>query len=277
MFSGLIANVIVEAAAPNATLLQARRRHCFGRGCTKGARSRVAGELRQGARCAQAARRRQTCRVSSTCLMATLRSRSSRHPLPRRPRRLRRASGVRGRRRALCAKTVEFVSSRFLPGDAGRWRCVKTARRCRDPSSERMTFVDASPGDLRIAWRRAHGPSDDPPFDRAVLLGQRGDVRERASPRPRAIRWHAACRRSEFRPYASRARWVQHCQRQLLHRHDLSRKGCPRCCSPPTCTMRSGASSRRSTAGPFIRPPKAMPPWRTLRSRWRAKCSACRP
>ena len=39
----------------------------------------------------------------------------------------------------------------------------------------------------------------------------------------------------------------------------------------PACTMRSGACSRRSTAAPFIPPPKVTPPWRTRRCRSRAR------
>ena len=101
---------------------------------------------------------------------------------------------------------VDFVSRRFLPGIRALARC-EDGRSCRDPSSERMTFVDAH----QPAFA-AHGvcarSDDDPPFDRQCFSPKGESFR--ASP-AQAATDPMACglSASEFRPYAPRARWVR--------------------------------------------------------------------
>jgi len=103
-------------------------------------------------------------------------------------------------------RVVEFMSKRFLPGIRSLARC-ENIRTCRDPTTESMTFVDAhQPAFLE------HGvcarAKDDPVFDR-TCFSSRGDSfrsgRTTAATDPMTCGYSA----SEFRPYASRARWVR--------------------------------------------------------------------
>jgi hypothetical protein len=103
-------------------------------------------------------------------------------------------------------RAVEFVSHRFLPGIKALARC-EDRRTCRDPMTETMRFVDA-----HQAAFAAHGvcarSKDDPIFDRECF-SSRGDSfrggRTTAATDPMTCGYSA----SEFRPYASRARWVR--------------------------------------------------------------------
>ena len=101
---------------------------------------------------------------------------------------------------------VDFVSRRFLPGIRALARC-EDGRYCRDPSSERMTFVDSH----QPAFA-AHGvcarSDDDPPFDRQCFSPKGNSFQ--ASP-AQAATDPMACglSPSEFRPYAPRTRWVR--------------------------------------------------------------------
>jgi hypothetical protein len=103
-------------------------------------------------------------------------------------------------------KTVEFVSNRFLPGIRALAQCEGGAS-CRDPWSERMTFVDAH--QPAFASHGACARSDgDPAFDRECFAGD-GETFEndltKAATDPMACGFPA----SAFRPYASRARWIR--------------------------------------------------------------------
>jgi hypothetical protein len=73
-------------------------------------------------------------------------------------------------------QAVDFVSQRFLPGIRALARC-EDGKSCRDPSTERMTFVD----DHQPAFA-LHGvcarADDDPAFDRECFSGKRRDFRE---------------------------------------------------------------------------------------------------
>jgi hypothetical protein len=103
-------------------------------------------------------------------------------------------------------KTVEFVSNRFLPGIKAIALC-ESGRSCRDPSTERMTFVDAHQPAFALhgACARSDG---DPAFDRECFSGD-GEAFEndlvKAATDPMACGFPA----SDFRPYASRARWIR--------------------------------------------------------------------
>jgi hypothetical protein len=101
-------------------------------------------------------------------------------------------------------RIVDFVSNRFLPRIKAVARCED--RECRDPG-EAMTFVDAH----QEAFT-SHGvcarSAQDPAFDRECLSGHSETFRSgltRAATDPMSCGYPA----SEFRPYASRARWIR--------------------------------------------------------------------
>ena len=88
--------------------------------------------------------------------------------------------------------TVDFVSRRFLPGIRALARC-EDGKTCRDPSTERMTFVD----DHQPAFA-SHGVcarSDDDPAVRSAMLFQR-----RYLPKQPGGRRHRPDERAAFRP-----------------------------------------------------------------------------
>jgi hypothetical protein len=100
---------------------------------------------------------------------------------------------------------VQFVSNEFLPKIRAIAMC--DGKLCRDPRTERMTFVDA-----HQAAFAEHGvcarSEQDPEFDRACFAGA-GDTF--STDPARAADDPLACGRqaSEYRPYAPRARWVR--------------------------------------------------------------------
>lgn len=102
--------------------------------------------------------------------------------------------------------TVEFVSERFLPRMKALALCTDP-RNCRDPSTNRMTFVDAhqSAFEAHGACARAE---DDPVFDRQCFSGKAEAFRSGTTT---AATDPMSCGRpaSDFRPYASRARWIR--------------------------------------------------------------------
>ncbi len=101
---------------------------------------------------------------------------------------------------------VDFVSRRFLPRMKVLARC-EDHKNCRDPSTETMTFVDAHQHAFASHGACARS-SDDPPFDRECFSEQRETFRSgltTAATDPMSCGYPA----SEFRPYASRARWVR--------------------------------------------------------------------
>jgi hypothetical protein len=103
-------------------------------------------------------------------------------------------------------QTVDFVSRRFLPGVKALARCEEGGS-CRDPASERMTFVDGHQDAFALHGVCARS-NDDPAFDRACFSSQ-GPTFEpsltKGATDPLACGYPA----SEFRPYASRARWIR--------------------------------------------------------------------
>ena len=78
-------------------------------------------------------------------------------------------------------KAVDFVSQRFLPGIKALARC-EDGRSCRDPATERMTFVDAH----QPAFE-SHGvcarADDDPRVRPGMLFRQRRNLREQPDQR----------------------------------------------------------------------------------------------
>ena len=101
-------------------------------------------------------------------------------------------------------QAVNFVSQKFLPGIRALARCEDG---CRDPSAERMSFVD-----LHQAAFASHGAcargADDPAFDRECFSGT-GETFESSLTKAATDPMTCGYPASEFRPYASRARWIR--------------------------------------------------------------------
>ncbi|MBV8755499.1 MAG: hypothetical protein JO328_21805 [Hyphomicrobiales bacterium] len=99
----------------------------------------------------------------------------------------------------------DFVSSRFFPALRALATCEGNL--CQDPATERMTFVDAH--QLAFADHGFCARADtDPPFDIACFSAAGESFHKdpvEGAERP------LVCDRSvtEFRPYASRARWIR--------------------------------------------------------------------
>ena len=164
---------------------------------------------------------------------------------------------------------VQFVSNEFLP----KIRAIATCdgKLCRDPRTERMTFVDAH----QAAFAQ-HGvcarAEQDPEFDRACFAGDGDTFQQRSGARSQRS---ARLRPSQRVPCLCAAGALgAHRERQLLHRHDLSAGYFERRRPRPASTMRSGACCPPSTAAPSIRPRKATRRWPTRRCRRCATCSA---
>jgi hypothetical protein len=103
-------------------------------------------------------------------------------------------------------RIATFVSEQFLPKLKALMTC-RAAGRCKQPAAERMTFVEA-----HQAAFATHGfcarADDDPEFDRECI-SQTGESFEQDP--VKAVNHPLVCelRPSEFRPYASRARWIR--------------------------------------------------------------------
>jgi lysophospholipase L1-like esterase len=101
---------------------------------------------------------------------------------------------------------VNFVSRKFLPGIKALALC-EDGRSCRDPATERMTFVDS-----HQAAFAAHGAcaraDDDPAFDRECFSGK-GETFETSLTKGATDPMTCGYSASEFRPYAPRARWIR--------------------------------------------------------------------
>jgi hypothetical protein len=103
-------------------------------------------------------------------------------------------------------QVVDFVTRRFMPRMKALARC-EDAKDCRDPTTEAMTFVDAHQQEFAYHGVCARS-RDDPPFDRECLRGHSETFRSgltRAATDPMSCGYPP----SEFRPYASRARWIR--------------------------------------------------------------------
>jgi hypothetical protein len=103
-------------------------------------------------------------------------------------------------------QVTDFVSRQFLPKIKALAVCGGGAP-CRDPNSERMTFVDAHQSAFANHGVCARS-NDDPPFDRACFSP---DGKSFDANLATAATDPLACGRpaSEYRPYALRARWVR--------------------------------------------------------------------
>jgi len=99
----------------------------------------------------------------------------------------------------------EFLSSQFLPQIKALALCEGTA--CRDAEHERMTFVDAHQPAFANHGLCAHS-NEDPEFDRACFSQKGASFRTNAK---EAALDPMACGRpaSEYRAYAPRARWIR--------------------------------------------------------------------
>lgn len=103
-------------------------------------------------------------------------------------------------------QTVDFVAHKFLPAMKTLARC-EDGRNCRDPATERMTFVDTHQAEFASHGVCQQG-TDDPVFDRECF-SPTGDTFQTSltrAPSDPLVCNHVA---SEFRPYAPRARWVR--------------------------------------------------------------------
>ena len=259
-FSGLVADVIIEATT---------ERVLFGRGGHLAA-SRMRSSIldRQFARRfarlrggAQATGRRQS------------RARRVRDPtaIRRSPRRGRPAPAAA--MASTCIRPSAPMARTDAAGGGVRGRAVPPqdqgaglvrghGTQCRDPASERMTFVDGPPSGVREP--RLLRPRRQRPGVRPRLLFQGRNLRHQSAT---AATQPLACGRSATSTALCATRALgAHRQRQLFHRHDLSagRVGDP---NPPTSTTPAGACCPPSTAAPSTRPPRATPPWRTPRCR----------
>ena len=103
-------------------------------------------------------------------------------------------------------RVAEFVQHKFLPRLKALARCEGGAV-CREPQTERMTYVDTHQAAFATRGFCARA-DDDPEFDRDCfsLTGESFDPDPvAAASKPLAC----AHRPSEFQPYAPRARWVR--------------------------------------------------------------------
>ena len=119
------------------------------------------------------------------------------HALPRRARRLRRASGVRGQRRPACTRSRISLGRQFLPK-------IKALALCEGgglprSATDRMTFVDAHQAAFanhglcaRVERRSGIRPR--------LLLAQGRQLPRPIRARPRSIRWPADGRRASTAP-----------------------------------------------------------------------------
>lgn len=103
-------------------------------------------------------------------------------------------------------QAAEFVSRKFLPGIKALARC-EDGKACRDPATERMTFVDAHQAAFALHGACARA-DDDPAFDRECFSGK-GETFERSLTKAATDPMTCGYQASEFRPYAPRARWIR--------------------------------------------------------------------
>jgi hypothetical protein len=103
-------------------------------------------------------------------------------------------------------QAATFVSQKFLPEIRALARC-EDGRSCRDPSTERMTFVDAHQPAFASHGACARA-DDDPAFDRECFSGK-GETFESSLTKGATDPMTCGYPASEFRPYASRARWIR--------------------------------------------------------------------
>jgi hypothetical protein len=103
------------------------------------------------------------------------------------------------------AKAIGFVATKFLP----KLRALATCdgkNACRDPNTDRMSFVDGHQAEF-VNHGVCARAADDPEFDRECFSskGESFSTDTSSAEDPMACSLQA----SEFRPYASRARWIR--------------------------------------------------------------------
>ena len=130
-----------------------------------------------------------------------------RRALPRRPRRLRRASGLHRRRRRGCAASPTSCERKFLPTAQGA-RALR-GRRALPQSGHRPHDLRRCPSGRVRRARRLRARRQRSGVRPRMLLGRRARASRPIRSRPRPRRWPASLRPSEFRPYAPRARWIR--------------------------------------------------------------------
>jgi lysophospholipase L1-like esterase len=103
-------------------------------------------------------------------------------------------------------EATDFVDKKFLPTIKALATCDGT-NNCRDPLTDRMTFVDAHQAEFEKHGMCVHGP-DDPIFDRECF-SQSGN--SFVTDLTAAAEDPLACSlpSSDYRPYAPRARWFR--------------------------------------------------------------------
>jgi hypothetical protein len=103
-------------------------------------------------------------------------------------------------------QATDFVDKRFLPVLKALATCEGN-KTCRDPATDRMTFVDAHQAEFERHGMCVHAP-DDPVFDRECF-SQSGNSFTTdlvaAAEDPMACSLPA----SDYRPYAPRGRWIR--------------------------------------------------------------------
>jgi hypothetical protein len=102
--------------------------------------------------------------------------------------------------------TADFVDTKFLPKIKALATC-DGAKTCRDPMTDRMTFVDGHQAAFEHHGMCVHAP-DDPVFDRDCF-SKAGKSFE--TDLAKAADDPMACDRpaSDYRPYAPRGRWIR--------------------------------------------------------------------
>ena len=103
-------------------------------------------------------------------------------------------------------ETSDFVEREFLP----RLRALATCEdpgACREPRTDRMTFVDQHQAEFAHRGFCARSPRD-PVFDRECFL-ENGESFESDPAQAATDPLRCNLRARDFRPYASRARWIR--------------------------------------------------------------------
>ena len=103
-------------------------------------------------------------------------------------------------------QAAEFVSAKFLPKIQALAACQGGAT-CRDPGSERMTFVDSHQAAFASHGFCARADSD-PVFDRECF-SESGETFERDPVAAATDPMACPHRASDYQPYSPRARWIR--------------------------------------------------------------------
>ena len=109
--------------------------------------------------------------------------------------------------RSACAHTADFIANRFFPRMQALATCEGQSA-CRDPLTDRMTFVDSHQAALRQS-RLLRARRQRPAFRPRMFLATRAKASRAIRPRPPPIRSPAITAPRDFRAYAPRARWIR--------------------------------------------------------------------